>query len=198
MSKLIMWNLITLDGFFDGPENWALDWHQYAWGEELERLSIEQLRSADMLLFGRVTYVGMAAYWKPAQGEVATFMNSLPKAVFSRTLNKVDWQNTKLLTGDVKQEVEALKRAGDQNIFVFGSGGLSATLLEEGLFDEYRLCLVPVVLGSGKQLFGRKLSRLRMRLLQSRALASGSILLHYAPFAEATPESASRSTSRVS
>jgi len=66
----------------------------YAWGEELERMSIEQLRAADMLLFGRVTYEGMAAYWKTAQVEVATYMNSLPKAVFSRTLDKVDWHNT--------------------------------------------------------------------------------------------------------
>jgi len=184
MSRLIMWNLMTLDGFFDGAENWALDWHQYAWGEELERLSIEQLREADMLLFGRVTYEGMAAYWKTEQGEVATFMNSLPKAVFSRTLDKADWHNTKLLKGDVKKEVEELKRAGHKNIFVFGSGGLSATLLEQGLYDEYRLCLVPVVLGSGKQLFGRKLSRLRMKLLESRSLNSGSLLLRYAPFAE--------------
>jgi dihydrofolate reductase len=182
MSKLIMWNLMTLDGFFDGAENWALDWHQYAWGEELERLSIEQLHAADMLLFGRVTYEGMAAYWKTAQGEVASYMNSLPKAVFSRTLDKVDWHNTKLLKGDVKKEVEELKRAGEKNIFVFGSGGLSARLLEEGLYDEYRLCLVPVVLGSGKQLFGRKLSRLRMKLLDYRPLASGSVLLRYAPF----------------
>jgi dihydrofolate reductase len=184
MSKLIMWNLMTLDGYFDGAENWALDWHQYAWGEELERMSIEQLRAADMLLFGRVTYEGMAAYWKTAQGEVAGYMNSLPKAVFSRTLDKVDWQNTKLLKGDVKKEVEELKRKGEKNIFVFGSGDLSATLLEQELFDEYRLCVVPVVLGSGKQLFGRALRRLRMKLLESRPLASGSLLLRYEPFAE--------------
>jgi len=184
MSKLIMWNLMTLDGYFDGAENWALDWHQYAWGEELERMSIEQLSVADMLLFGRVTYEGMAAYWKTAQGEVATYMNSLPKAVFSRTLERVDWQNTMLLKGDVKKEVEELKCKGENNIFVFGSGNLSATILEQGLYDEYRLCLVPVVLGSGKQLFGRKLSRLRMKLLESRPLASGSVLLRYAPYAE--------------
>jgi len=183
MSKLIMWNLMTLDGFFDGVENWALDWHQYAWGEELERMSIERLRAADMLLFGRVTYEGMAAYWKTAQGEVAGYMNSLPKGVFSRTLERVDWQNTTLLKGDVKQEVEALKGKGQKDIYVFGSGGLSATIMEEGLFDEYRLCLVPVVLGNGKQLFGGRLSRLRMKLLEGRPLASGSVLLRYQPFA---------------
>jgi dihydrofolate reductase len=182
MSRLIMWNLMTLDGFFDGAEKWALDWHQYAWGEELERMSIEQLSVADMLLFGRVTYEGMAAYWKTAQGEVAGYMNSLPKAVFSRTLERVDWQNTTLLKGDVKKEVEDLKRKGEKNIFVFGSGDLSATLLEQGLFDEYRICLVPVALGTGKQLFGRMLRRQRMKLLESRALASGSVLLRYEPY----------------
>jgi len=187
-----MWNLMTLDGFFDGAENWALDWHQYAWGEELERMSIEQLRVADMLLFGRVTYEGMAAYWKNAKDEVATYMNSLPKAVFSRTLTTVDWQNTTLLKGDVKKEVESLKRRGEKNIFVFGSGDLSATLLEHGLYDEYRLCVVPVVLGTGRQLFGRKLSRLRMKLLDSRPLASGSVLLRYEPFAEAAPANTNR------
>jgi dihydrofolate reductase len=184
MSKLIMWNLMTLDGFFDGAENWALDWHQYAWGEELERLSIEQLRVADMLLFGRVTYEGMAAYWKTAKGEVAEYMNRLPKAVFSRTLLRADWQNTTLLKGDVNKEVEDLKRKGEQNIFVFGSGDFSATLLEQRLFDEYRICLVPVVIGTGKPLFGRNLCRRRMKLLESRALASGSVLLRYQPYAE--------------
>jgi len=183
MSKLVMWNLMTLDGFFDGAENWALDWHQYARGEELELMSIEQLRVADMLLFGRVTYEGMAAYWKTAQGEVATYMNILPKAVFSRTLQAVDWQNTTLLKGDVKQEVEELKRKGEKNIFVFGSGDFGTTLLEQGLFDEYRICLVSVVLGTGKPLFGRKLSRLGMKLLEARALASGSVLLCYEPYA---------------
>ncbi len=192
MSKLIMWNLMTLDGFFDGAENWALDWHQYAWGEELERMSIEQLRVADMLLFGRVTYEGMAAYWKTAQGEVATYMNSLPKAVFSRTLTSADWHNSTLLKGDVQKEVQALKRMGEQNIFVFGSGDLSATLLEHGLFDEYRLCVVPVVLGIGKQLFGRNLCRLRMNLLESRPLTSGSVLLRYQPFADAAPGNTNR------
>jgi dihydrofolate reductase len=183
MSKLIIWNLITLDGCFDGAENWALDWHQYAWGEELERLSIEQLRTAGMLLFGRVTYEGMAAYWKTAKGEVAEFMNSLPKAVCSRTLESLDWHNTKLVEGDTAEEVRKLKRHGDKNIFVFGSGKLCATLMEHNLFDEYRLCLVPVVLGNGKALFARELSRMRMKLLEARTLASGSVLLRYEPFA---------------
>jgi dihydrofolate reductase len=181
MRKLIMWNLLTLDGFFEGVKSWALDWHQYVWGEELERLSVDQLRSADMLLFGRVTYEGMAAYWQSAQGEIADFMNSLPKVVFSRTLDRAEWKNTTLVKGDAASEVRELKRQGERNIFVFGSANLSTTLMEQGLFDEYRLGLVPVVLGSGKPLFGGNLSRLRLKLLEARPLSSGCVVLHYGP-----------------
>lgn len=90
MSKLIMWNLMSLDGFFEGAKNWGLDWHEYVWGDELERISIGQLHSADRLMFGRVTYEGMAAYWRTAKGAVAELLNSIPKVVISRTLDKAD------------------------------------------------------------------------------------------------------------
>jgi dihydrofolate reductase len=88
MSKLIMWNVMTLDGLFEGAKNWDLGFHQTVWGDELERFSIEQLETADRLIFGRVTYEGMAAYWQTATGEVADFMNRLPKVVFSRALER--------------------------------------------------------------------------------------------------------------
>jgi dihydrofolate reductase len=181
MSQLIMWNLITLNGFFEGAKSWDLEWHQSVWGEELERLSIEQLRSADRLLFGRVTYEGMAAYWRTAQGEVAEFMNTLPKVVCSRTLERVEWTNTRLVKEDAPGEVAALKRQGDGNTFVFGSADLSVTLMRHGLFDEYRLVLTPVVLGSGKSLFGRGLSSLKLKLLEARPLSSGGVVLRYEP-----------------
>jgi dihydrofolate reductase len=181
MSKLIMWNLMTLDGYFEGVEHWALDWHQYVLGDEFERFALEQLRSAEMLLFGRVTYEGMAAHWQSAQGEVANFMNSLPKVVVSRTLDRVDWRNTKLIKADVASQVGELKRQSEKDIFVFGSADLSATLIEQGLFDEYRIAIVPVVLGSGKQLFGRNLNRLRLKLIEARPLASGCVILRYEP-----------------
>lgn len=115
MSRLIMWNLMTLDGFFEGPRSWDLDWHQLVWGEELERLSIEQLQSADALLFGRVTYEGMAAHWKTATGEVADYMNRLPKLVFSRTLAQADWNNTRRVKDKAVAEVADLKRRGSGN-----------------------------------------------------------------------------------
>src|SRR5580658_9771790 len=133
MSKLIMWNLITLDGFFEGAASWALDWHHYAWGDEMERNVLDQLHSTGMLLFGRVTYEGMAAHWQTAEGEIAGFMNSLPKVVFSRTLDRTDWQNTKLIKTNVASEVMELKRHAEKDIYVFGSAGFSATLMEHGL-----------------------------------------------------------------
>lgn len=181
MSRLIMWNLLTLDGFFEGTRSWDLDWHSSIWGDELERFAVELLRSADRLLFGRVTYQGMAGYWKTAKGEVAEFMNSLPKVVFSRTLEKTDWVNTKLAKGDFVTEIQALKREGNGNTFVFGSANLSATLIAHGLFDEYRLGLVPVLLGRGMALFGTISSRLKLKLLEARTLSNGGVILRYEP-----------------
>jgi dihydrofolate reductase len=108
-------------------------------------------------------------------------MNRLPKVVFSRTLNRAEWKNTKLVKGDVASEVRELKRQGERNIFVFGSGNLSATLIEHGLFDEYSLAFVPVVLASGKPLFARSPSRLRLRLLEERTLSSECVILRYEP-----------------
>jgi dihydrofolate reductase len=181
MSKLIMWNLMTLDGFFEGIKSWDLDFHQAVWGEELERLSIEQLGTADRLVFGRVTYEGMAAYWQTATGEIADFMNGIPKIVFSRSLERADWNNTKLVKTDVATEVTSLKRGNDKNIFVFGSAKLSVTLMQHNLFDEYRIAIVPVVLGSGQPLFRSNASRLKLELLDSRALSNGCLILRYVP-----------------
>jgi dihydrofolate reductase len=181
MSRLIMWNLITLDGFFEGARSWDLGWHEHVWGEELESISLEQLHSADRLLFGRVTYEGMAAYWPAAEGKVAELMNGLPKVVVSRTLERAEWSNTRLVSSDAVAEVSRLKRAGDKNTLVFGSGDLSATLMRHGLFDEYRLALAPLVIGSGKTLFGRDRSELKLTLLEARPLSSGAVILRYEP-----------------
>lgn len=176
-----MWNLISLDGFFEGVGSWTLDWLHQIWGEDQECFSLDQLRSAELLLFGRITYEGMAAYWQSTQGEVASFMNNLPKVVISRTLERAEWINTKLVKDDAITAVRALKQRGERNIFVFGSAELSAALMEQGLFDEYRLGIVPVVLGSGKSLFGRNLKRLQLKLLEARPLASGCVILRYEP-----------------
>lgn len=151
------------------------------WGDELERFSLEQLRTADRLVFSRVTYEGMATYWQSATGEIADFMNHLPKVVFSRTLERAEWANTKLAKGDLVAEIQDLKRQGDGNMYVFGSANLSASLMERGLFDEYRLGLAPVLLGRGRALFGPSSSRQSLKLLEARSLSSGGVILRYEP-----------------
>lgn len=181
MRKLIMWNLITLDGMFEGPKSWDLDWHESVWGPELEQFAIEQLRSAELLVFGRITYQGMAAYWQTAQGEIADFMNSLPKLVFSRTLASADWNNTRLVQNDPVAEVLKLKREGAGNVFIFGSADLSSTLMKHGLIDEYRLAVTPLVLGSGNALFKPSQDRVELQLIEARALDSGCVILRYEP-----------------
>ena len=178
-----MWNLVTLDGFFEGQKNWEIDWHQYSWNEELEKLSLEQLHSADALLFGRRTYEGMAQYWPSATGEVAELMNGIAKVVFSRGLAKVEWNNTELIRGSAEDAVTEMKQKPGRNILIFGSANLSSTLMRAGLIDEYRLGIVPVVLGGGSPLFKPDLKRLRMKLLEAKPLKSGFVILRYEPAA---------------
>ncbi len=182
MRKLVMWNLVTLDGFFEGVKPWDLGFHELVWGEELERFSIEQSTSIGALVFGRVTYEGMASYWSAAKGEIADFMNRVPKYVFSRTLKKADWNNSRLLKGNAEQEVARLKQESGKDLYIFGSANLCSTLTRERLIDEYRLCLAPVVLGAGNPLFKPGSDTLKMTLLEARPLQkSGGVILRYQP-----------------
>lgn len=185
MGKLIMWNLMTLDGMFEGSQPWDLAFLEYAWGDELERFSLEQGREVGALLFGRRTYEGMAAHWSTATGEIAEFMNAVPKYVFSRTLERADWANSTLVNGDAAKAVARLKEQPGKDLFVFGSADLCATLIRHGLFDEYRIGLVPVTLGEGSPLFKPDTEPLRLQLLESRPLGDRCLLLRYQPAAVA-------------
>lgn len=182
MRKLIMWNVTTLDGYFEGKEKWDLSFHNSVWGPELEKLSLTQLRAADYLVFGRVTYEGMAAYWKNAggeQAEIAALMNSIPKLVFSKTLNEVDWNNTTLIKGDASTEVSRLKAEGGRDMYVFGSADLSRTLVNDDLFDEYRIAIAPVILGSGTHLFKQGVPPKTLSLISTQSLSPGGVLLKF-------------------
>ncbi|MEE9914154.1 MAG: dihydrofolate reductase family protein [Deltaproteobacteria bacterium] len=181
MGKLIMWNLVTIDGFFEGKNKWELDWHEYAWGEELEHFSIEQLKSADMLIFGNVTYTGMANYWTTAEGEIANLMNSIPKVVISDTPITVVWNNTKIISHNVVEEITKLKELSAKDIYVFGSAILCDTLIKNNLFDEYRICVTPVLLGERTPLFKPQPKKLRMELLWTKTLKTGAVILCYKP-----------------
>lgn len=180
MRKLIMWNVISLDGYFEGEKAWDLEFHDLAWGKELENFSIEQLKSADMVIYGEKTYQGMAEYWSKAEGETADYMNKIPKVVCSSTLKTANWNNT-IIMKDAVTEIPKIKQEGDGNMFVFGSGILSKSLMKANLFDEYRLCVVPVFLGKGRRLFNEGLPYQKLKLLEARSLSTGGVVLRYAP-----------------
>jgi len=180
MRKLIMFNLITLDGYFEGEKNWDLAFHELVWGKELEQLSIEQLQSADMLVFGGTTYEGMAKHWTTAKGAIADLMNRIQKVACSRTLKSADWNNTTIVS-DAVAELPKLKQQGNGNMFVFGSGKLSEALMKANLFDEYRLVIAPVFLGKGRHLFNEGLNYQTLSLLETRPLSTGGVILRCAP-----------------
>jgi dihydrofolate reductase len=190
MSKLIQWNMLSLDGYFEGASSWDVEWFFPFFNKELEQFSLEQLRQAEALLFGRVTYEGMAAYWQTATGEDADYMNNLPKVVISSTIERADWAKTTLIKTDPVAAVREMKVKSEKDLFVFGSGKLSAALLAAGLFDEVRLALVPVILGTGTTLFGRGLARAKMKLLDSRPLSNGCVILRYQPLLSERAEGA--------
>ncbi|MGD9508275.1 MAG: dihydrofolate reductase family protein [Geminicoccaceae bacterium] len=180
MRRLVVWNMMTLDGCFEGSKPWDLGFHETVWGDELQAFSLEQGKEIGTLLFGRRTYEGMAAYWATATGPVADMMNSIEKAVASRTLDAATWHSTRLLKGDAVAAVRGLKAEDGKDIYVFGSADLLASLLAAGLVDEYRLCVVPVVLGGGNPLFKPQDHQVGMRLESARPLTTGGVILTYA------------------
>lgn len=181
MARLIMWNLMTLDGFIEGP-NRDLSFHNDVWGDELEQFSIEQGKSAGGLLFGRVTYDLMAGHWPKEKGVVADFMNALPKFVFSRSLTGPDWTNTTIYKDDAAGTVARLKRETAKDIFLFGSADLAADLIQHDLIDEYRIGICPVLLGAGTPLF-KPGKRHKLKLTDSKSLSTGIVISRYVPAA---------------
>jgi dihydrofolate reductase len=183
MSKVIVFNMITLDGFFEGP-NREIDWHNV--DEEFNDFAINQLNTVGTLIFGRVTYQLMAGYWPMPTSVrddpiVAGLMNNIPKIVFSRTLETADWNNTRLVKGDMVQEVARLRQQPGKDIYIFGSGSLVSALGQHGLIDEYRVIVNPVILGKGNSMFKGLQDRLKLKLVRTRTFNSGNVLLVYEP-----------------
>jgi len=180
MAKLIVWNLMSLDGFFEGPDPADFSWHMSAWSEDLEALSTQQGEDAAALVFGRVTYQGMASFWPHETGPIADFMNTTPKFAASHTLQRADWAKT-TLTRDPAKDVAALKSQSAKNVYVFGSANLCSTLRQHDLIDEWRVCVAPIFLGAGAPLFKAHDPAHGLALLEARALQKGAVLLRYAP-----------------
>lgn len=181
MRKLFAFNMVTLDGFFEGP-NHDINWHNA--DEEFNEFAIEQTQTIGVILFGRVTYELMASYWPTAAAqaddpEVAHLMNTLPKVVVSRTLEKADWQNTRLIRDNVAQEIQKLKDAPGNDLAVFGSADLLASLMGMNLVDEHRVMVNPVLIGRGTPLFRNLEQTVNLKLVGTRLFRSGNVLLTY-------------------
>jgi dihydrofolate reductase len=185
VRKLFSFNMVTLDGFFEGPGK-EIDWHN-ADNEEFNDFAIEQMDSMDTILFGRRTYQMMASYWPTeiaTQSDpiVADLMNRMSKVVFSRTLQTVDWNNTRIIRENADREIRSLKSQTGKDLAIFGSANLISTIMDE--IDEHRVMVNPILLGSGSPLFKNAERRTRLELVSERVFKSGNVLLCYRPARE--------------
>jgi dihydrofolate reductase len=186
MGRIVVTEFVSLDGVMEAPGG-GEDYEHAGWtfqiprGEEGDNFKLQETLDAEALLLGRVTYDGFAAAWPQMQGMGAfgEKMNSMPKYVVSSTLERADWNNSTVLSGELVEEVAKLKRDLDGTILVAGSALLVQALLEQELVDELRLMVFPVVLGSGKRLFGPASDKQRLRLTDSKIVGDGVAILIY-------------------
>jgi dihydrofolate reductase len=183
MGKLSVFNFITLNGFYKGVNN-DIGWHKH--GEEEGEFSAEGAQSDSVMLFGRVTYDMMYSFWPtPMAMEsmpvVAEGMNKSEKIVFSRTLKKADWNNTRIISNHAVEEIKKLKKTSQKDMVILGSGSIVTLCAEHGLIDTYQIMIDPVAIGNGTPLFNGMKCQLDLRLSSTRTFKSGVILLNYEP-----------------
>jgi dihydrofolate reductase len=189
MGKIVVTEFISLDGVIEDPGG-AEDYKYGGWsfeinrGDEGDKFKLDEALDAAALLLGRRTYEGFAAAWPSREGEFADKFNEMPKYVVSSKLQDPDWNNSTVIDGDVVEEVSKLKRDGDGEIVVHGSGQLVQTLLDNDLVDELRLMVFPVVLGAGKRLFGDTSDKKSLKLVDSKVVGDGVAILVYRPEAK--------------
>ena len=186
MRKLIVFNMVSVDGFFvdsEGDMRWAhkndAEWNAFTSGNA---------SGSGVLVFGRITYELMASYWPTPMAlqnspVVAKGMNEMPKIVFSRTLDKVSWSNTKLIKGDLAAEVRKLKQESGPDMVILGSGSIVSQLTQENLIDEHQLALSPIVLGKGRTLFEGVQEKMNLKRTNSRSFGNGTVFVCYQPVA---------------
>jgi dihydrofolate reductase len=186
MGRIVVTEFVSLDGVMEDPGG-SEDFRYGAWsfefnrGEDGDKFKLDETMGSEALLLGRVTYEGFADSWPSREGEFADKFNSMPKYVVSSTLKDPEWTNSTVIDGDVAAEVAKLREELDGDIVVHGSAQLAQTLLDNDLVDELRLMVFPVVLGSGKRLFGETRDKKALRLADSRTVGDGVAILIYEP-----------------
>ena len=185
MGRIVVTEFLSLDGVMEDPGG-SENFKYGGWTFEIDRgegskFKLDETLDSEALLLGRVTYEGFAEAWPSRQGEFADKFNRMPKYVVSSTLEEAEWNNSTVLKGDVAEKVSELRQEHDGDIVVHGSAQLVQTLLEHDLVNELRLMVFPVVLGSGKRLFGDTSEKKRMRLVDSKTVGEGVSILIYTP-----------------
>jgi dihydrofolate reductase len=186
MGRIVVTEFTSLDGVVEDPGG-AEDYRHSGWsfeisrGEEGDQFKLDEALASEALLLGRITYEGFADAWPSREGEFADKFNEMPKYVVSTTLQDPDWNNSTVIQGDVPKEVARLKDEIDGDIVVHGSPTLVQTLIDNDLVDELRLMVFPVVLGSGKRLFGDTSDKKPLRLADSRVVGDGVSIQIYEP-----------------
>lgn len=183
MRKLTVFNFTTLNGFYAGPGG-DISWNIH--GTEQNDHAENGLQSNSILLFGRVTYEMMAGFWpspmaKEQMPEVAAGMNKAEKIVFSNTLKKADWNNTRIINGDIGKAVKELKSTPGKDLTILGSGSIVSQFTDLGLIDAYQIMINPVALGSGTSIFHNIKKNLQLKLTNSSVLSNGIVVLDYVP-----------------
>lgn len=184
MRKLFAFNFITLNGFYKGEAD-DISWHRH--GEEESTFAAENMQGEGAaLLFGRVTYHHMASFWPTPDAirnipDVAAGMNRAEKIVFSNTLKHADWNNTKVIGGDIVKAMKKLKQTEGKDMTILGSGSIVSLFADHGLIDGYQIMLDPVALGEGTALFSGITKKLDLKLTGTRTFKSGVVLLNYQP-----------------
>ena len=186
VGRIVVTEFVSLDGVVEDPGG-AEDFKYGGWsfeisrGDEGDKFKLDETMASDALLLGRVTYEGFADAWPSRDGEFADKFNSMPKYVVSSTLKDPTWTNSTVLSGDVADEVATLKQQVDGDIVVHGSVQHVQALIDHDLVDELRLMVFPVVLGSGKRIFGETSDKKPLRLADSKVVGDGVAILTYEP-----------------
>ncbi len=186
MGRVIVFNSVSVDGYFAGTDG-DLSWlYNTTKDPEWDAFVKGNASGGGQLLFGRITYEMMAGYWPTKQAMeqypvVARGMNTVPKVVFSRTLEKASWNNARLVTENMAAEVRRMKEEPGKDMAVLGSGSIVSQLAQEGLVDEYQFVVAPVILGEGRTMFDGISKKLRLKLMKTRTFHNGNVLLSYEP-----------------
>ncbi|MGH9875851.1 MAG: dihydrofolate reductase family protein [Pyrinomonadaceae bacterium] len=183
MRKLLVFNSVTLDGYFTDKNN-DMSWAHRQADPEWSAFTAENAKSGGELLFGRVTYDLMASFWPTAGAasafpEVAEGMNKAPKVVFSKKMDKASWNNTRVIRGDLAAEIRKLKEEPGDGLVLMGSGSIISQIALKGVIDEYQLVVNPIALGQGRTMFEGIEDKLNLGLSSTRAFKNGNVLLVY-------------------